>query len=79
MYQVNTLRPRQNRHHFPDDIFKCILLNENVWISIKISVKFVSKGPIDNFSFGIGSDNGLAPSRRQVIVWTNDDQIPHNQ
>ena len=27
---VNTLRPRQNGCHFPDDIFKCIFLNENV-------------------------------------------------
>ena len=26
----NTLRPRQNGRHFPDDIFKCIFLNENV-------------------------------------------------
>ena len=43
---INTLRPRQNGHHFPDDIFKCIFLNENAWISIKISVKFVPKGPI---------------------------------
>ena len=25
----NTLRPRQNGRHFPDDIFKCISLNEN--------------------------------------------------
>ena len=33
--------------HFPDDIFKCIFLNENVKISIKISLKFVPKGPID--------------------------------
>ena len=33
---------------FADDIFKCIFLNENVWISIKISLKFVPKGPIDN-------------------------------
>ena len=29
----NTLRPRQNGQHFPDDIFKCIFLNENVLIS----------------------------------------------
>ena len=28
----NTLRPRQNGCHFPDNIFKCIFLNENVWI-----------------------------------------------
>ena len=27
---VNTLRPRQNGRHFPDDIFRCIFLNENV-------------------------------------------------
>ena len=45
---VNTLRPRQNGRHFADDIFKCIFLNENVWIPIKISMKFVPKGPINN-------------------------------
>ena len=26
---LNTLRPRQNGRHFPDDIIKCIFLNEN--------------------------------------------------
>ena len=45
---INTLSPRQNGHHFSDDIFKCIFLNENVWIPIEISLKFVPKGPIDN-------------------------------
>ena len=44
----NTLRPRQNGRHFADDILKCIFLNENVWIPIAISLKFVPKGPIDN-------------------------------
>ena len=44
----NTLRPGQNGRHFADDIFKCIFLNENVWIAIKISLKFVPKGPINN-------------------------------
>ena len=44
----NTLKPRQNGRHFPDDIFKCIFLNEDAWISIKISLKFVPKGPINN-------------------------------
>ena len=47
---VNTLRPRQNGRHFPYDIFKCILLKKNVWISIQISLKFVPKGPINNIS-----------------------------
>ena len=45
---VNTLRLRRNRHHFADDISKCIFLQENVWISIKILQKFVPKGPINN-------------------------------
>ena len=33
---VNTLRPRQNGRRFTDNIFKCVFLNENVIISIKI-------------------------------------------
>ena len=45
---VNPLRPRQNGRHIPDDIIKCIFLNENVWISLKISLKFVFKVPINN-------------------------------
>ena len=45
---INTLRPRQDGRHFPDDIFKCIFLNENMLISIKISLKFVPKGENNN-------------------------------
>ena len=45
---VNTLRPRQDGGHFPDDVFKCIFVNENAWIAIKISLRFVPKGPINN-------------------------------
>ena len=44
---INSLRPRQNGRHFADDNLKYIFLNENVWILIKISLKFVHKGPID--------------------------------
>ena len=54
----NTLRPRQNGRHFPDDIFKCIFSNENVWISIKISLNFVPRGPINNI-----------PALVQVMDW----------
>ena len=61
------LRPRQNRHHFPDDILKWIFLNEKAWISIKISLKFVPKGQINSF----GSDNGLALTRWQTVIGTN--------
>ena len=44
----NTLRPRQDGRHFPDDTFKCIFFNENVWISLKNSLKFVPKVHIIN-------------------------------
>ena len=60
-----------NGRHFPDDIFKCIFLNENVLISIKILLKFVRRGQINNIST-IGLDNGLAPTRRQAIIWIKD-------
>ena len=53
-----TLRPRQNGRHFADDIFKCIFLNENVWIPIEISLKFVPKGPITNI-----------PALVQIMAW----------
>ena len=33
-----------------DDIFKCIFLNENIWVSINISLIFVPKGWIDNIA-----------------------------
>ena len=58
LVQINTLRLRQNGRHFPDDIFKWIFLNENVWISINISLKFVPRGPINNI-----------PTLVQVMAW----------
>ena len=45
---LNTLEPGQNGHNFPHNIFKCIFFNENVSISITISLKFSPKGPINN-------------------------------
>ena len=47
-YSFISLRTRQIGHHFPNNIFKGIFLNENVWISIEISLKCVPKGPINN-------------------------------
>ena len=40
-HAFNTLRLMQNDRHFPDDIFKWIFLIEDIWISLKISLKFV--------------------------------------
>ena len=35
---------------YADDIFKCTFVSENLHILIKISLKFVLKGPIDDKS-----------------------------
>ena len=63
-----TLRPRQNGRHFPDDIFKWIFLNENVWILIKISLKFIPKGPINNI-----------PALVQTMAWRRSGDKPLSQ
>ena len=47
MVLFDSLWPRRNRHHFAD-IFKCIFLHENIWSSIKISLKGIPKGLINN-------------------------------
>ena len=44
----NLLRPRQNGSHFSGYIFTWIFLNENVWITLKISLKFASEVWINN-------------------------------
>ena len=44
-----------------DDIFKYIFVDENVWISIKLS---------NEQYFSVGPDNGLSPGRCQAIMWT---------
>ena len=46
----DTLRPRPNGQYFVDDIFKGISWNENVWIVVDISLKFIREGPTDNKS-----------------------------
>ena len=61
----NTLRLWQNGRHFADDIFKGIFWNENVWIPIKFSLKFVPKGPINNI-----------PALVQIMAWRRPDDKP---
>ena len=53
-----TQRLRQNSRHFPDDSFKRISLNENVWISIEVSLKFVPNGTVNNI-----------PGLGQIMAW----------
>ena len=55
---INTLRPIQNGRQFANDIFKRIFLNENIKISMKISLRFIPKCPIDN-----------SPALVQIMAW----------
>ena len=55
---LNTLRLWQSCCHFTDNIFKCIFLNENVWIWIKISIKLIPGGPVSNI-----------PTLVQIMAW----------
>ena len=61
----NTLRPGHNGWHVTDDTLKCIFLDENIWISITISLKFVPKGPINNI-----------PSLVQIMAWRRPGDMP---
>ena len=45
---LNWFLPGQNGRHFTDDIFRYILVNEKFHILLKISLKFVRNGPMDN-------------------------------
>ena len=47
-----------NGRHFANDIFKCIFLNENVRIPIRILLRFGPKGPVDNI-----------PAMVQIMAW----------
>ena len=66
VFQVDTLRPRRNRRLFANNIFKCILLNENILISIKISLKFIPKGTINNI-----------PALVQIMAWHQPGDKPY--
>ena len=63
--KLNTLRPRQNGRRFAEDNFKRIFLNENVRISITISLKFVPKGRINN-----------SPTLVQIMAWRRSGDKP---
>ena len=58
LFSLNKMRQRQNGRYCADNIFKCIFLNENVWIVIKISLKLIPKGPINNI-----------PALVQIMAW----------
>ena len=72
---LSMLRPSQNSRHFPDYIFKCIDLNENVWISLKfggwgwggVVVGWGGGCPINIGSWG--GVGGVQLTLVQIMVW----------
>ena len=73
---LNSLRPRWNSRRFVDEIFQCIFLNENefiflnenVLILIKLSMKFIPKGPTNNIS-----------ALDQIMAWRRPGNKPLSQ
>ena len=59
---INT-RLRQNDRHCPGDNFKHISLNGSVGILIKVLLKIVPRGPINNIM------DGAKPLSEQMMVW----------
>ena len=62
---ISHSRPKQNGRHFADDIFKRIFLNENVLIPIKISLKCVPMGSINDI-----------PALVQIVAWRRQGDKP---
>ena len=81
VFVFNALRLRQNRRHFAD-VFKCNFLNENVWIQIKISLKFVPKGRINNIPVLVQLMawhlTGDKPSSEPMMTQFNDVYMHHS-
>ena len=61
------IEAEKNGRHITD-ILKCILSNENAWILIKISLKFVPMGPINNI-----------PTLVQVMAWRRPGDKPSSE
>ena len=66
-HTINSSPPGEDVRHLANVIFRRIFLNENVRISMQISLKCVPKGPVDNKSALV-----------HVMVWrrTGDKPLP---
>ena len=67
-HTLNTLRPGKNGRHFTGH-FQVHFLEHKLWISKQNFAEICSVWPNRHYG-SIGSDNGLAPNRRQAIIWT---------
>ena len=65
---INSLRPARNYHHFEENIFKCIFLEESFELQITVHITCFSGY---DWQACIGWVSGLLPNRRRAITWTN--------
>ena len=63
-YTSAYIPPGQNDRHFTNDTFKGTLMNKKIFTSIRISLKFVRKGPMDN-----------AAALVEVMAWLGIEQL----
>ena len=62
---INSSPPGKNGRHFPDDILKCMFMNEKFCIFIQIALKFAPKCPIKNI-----------PVLLQIMAWRRSGDKP---
>ena len=78
---VNPSPPGQDGRHFADDTSRCIFVNEKFCILIKISLKFVPKGPNDNnpalVKIMAWRRIGDKPLSKPMLTWFTDAYIRH--
>ena len=58
MHMINSHPPGKNGHHFADNIFRCIFMNKEFCILIRITLEIVPKSPIDG-----------NPALLQIMAW----------
>ena len=75
------MSPGQNGRYFADDVFKYIFVNEKLCLSVKISLKFVSKGPIDNIQVldqkKVRRRTGDKALSEPMLTWFTDTYMQH--
>ena len=62
---LDTLKLGQDGRYFGRRHIRCIFLNENIWITINISLKFVPKGQVNNI-----------PALVQIMAWCRPSDKP---
>ena len=62
------IEAQQNDRHFADDISKCIFVNENIWIPIKVSLKCVPGDIINNI-----------PALVKIMAWRRPGDKPSSE